>query len=56
MPAEQLGSAAQPQDVGKFRDCIPVHCKAALLERIRECMRVNGVVGHATYGCIEVRR
>ena len=53
---EQIGKAAQPQDVGKFRDNIPAQRKAELLHEVREFMRTKGIVGFATYGCIEVRR
>ena len=55
MAIEQIGRAAQPQDVGKFRDNIPAQVKADLLHEVREFMRTRGIVGYATYGCIEVR-
>ena len=54
--APQIGKVAtQPQDVCKFRDNIPVQRKAELLHEIRAFMRTKGIIGWATYGCIEAR-
>ena len=50
----QIGSAAQSQDVCKFRAGIPAQQKAELLHEIRGFLRDKGIVGWATYGCIEV--
>jgi hypothetical protein len=40
--------------VCKFRAGIPAQRKAELLHEIRGFLRDKGVVGWATYGCIEV--